>query len=101
MRLAKGEMKCLFTCKKRSEGINIKSVKNIILFSSDKARLVTIQRIGRSLRLNANEPDKRAFVLDFVQEDDNDNFELNSDMERREWLTELSKVRREEQSEGV
>ncbi|UWO77145.1 DEAD/DEAH box helicase family protein [Enterocloster asparagiformis] len=101
LRFAKGELKCLLTCKKISEGVDIKSVKNIILFSSDKARLVTIQRIGRSLRLNANEPDKRAFVLDFVQEDDNDNFELNSDMERREWLTELSKVRREEQSEGV
>lgn len=94
LRFAKGELKCLLTCKKISEGVDIKLVKNIILFSSDKARLVTIQRIGRSLRLNANDPDKRAFVLDFVLEGDNS--ELNSDMERREWLTELSKVRRDE-----
>jgi len=98
-RFAKGELKCLLTCKKISEGVDIKSVKNIVLFSSDKARLVTIQRIGRSLRLNEKEPNKRAFVLDFVLEDDN--FETNSDMERREWLTELSKVRRDKQSEGV
>lgn len=96
-RFAKEEVKCLLTCKKISEGVDIRSVKNIILFSSDKARLVTIQRIGRSLRINAKEPGKRAFVLDFVLEDNN--YEVNSDMERRDWLTELSKVRRENQSE--
>lgn len=98
-----GELNCLITCKKISEGVDIKSVKNIVLFSSDRGKLVTTQRIGRSLRTNPNNPDKRANVVDFIcinTESDPNDGELSADMERREWLLELSAIRRTE-NEGV
>lgn len=59
---AAGKIDCLLTCKKVSEGIDISSVTNIILFSSDRSRLVTTQRIGRALRLDKNNPEKKATV---------------------------------------
>ena len=90
---AAGKIDCLLTCKKVSEGIDISSVTNIILFSSDRSKLVTTQRIGRALRLDKNNPEKKATVVDFVIEDSEEN-DNNADAERAEWLTELSKTRR-------
>jgi superfamily II DNA or RNA helicase len=96
-RFAKGEIACLITCKKISEGVDIKSVKHIVLFSSDRGKLVTTQRIGRCLRINPDDPTKKAKVLDFVcTGSDEDNSESQSDNERKEWLTNLSRVRRNE-----
>lgn len=92
---AAGKIDCLLTCKKVSEGIDISSVTNIILFSSDRSRLVTTQRIGRALRLDKNSPEKKATVVDFVIEDSEEN-DNNADAARAEWLTELSKTRRGE-----
>lgn len=90
---AAGKIDCLLTCKKVSEGIDISSVTNIILFSSDRSRLVTTQRIGRALRLDKNNPEKKATVVDFVIEDSEEN-DNNADANRAEWLTELSQTRR-------
>ena len=90
---AAGKIDCLLTCKKVSEGIDISSVTNIILFSSDRSRLVTTQRIGRALRLDKNNPEKKATVVDFVIEDSEEN-DNNADADRAEWLTELSQTRR-------
>ena len=90
---AAGKIDCLLTCKKVSEGIDISSVTNIILFSSDRSKLVTTQRIGRALRLDKNNPEKKATVVDFVIEDSEEN-DNNADAARAEWLTELSKTRR-------
>lgn len=90
---AAGKIDCLLTCKKVSEGIDISSVTNIILFSSDRSRLVTTQRIGRALRLDKNSPEKKATVVDFVIEDSEEN-DNNADADRAEWLTELSQTRR-------
>lgn len=90
---AAGKIDCLLTCKKVSEGIDISSVSNIILFSSDRSKLVTTQRIGRALRLDKNNPEKKATVVDFVIEDSEEN-DNNADAARAEWLTELSKTRR-------
>ena len=84
---AAGKIDCLLTCKKVSEGIDISSVTNIILFSSDRSRLVTTQRIGRALRLDKNNPEKKATVVDFVIEDSEEN-DNNADVDRAEWLTE-------------
>lgn len=96
-RFAKGDLRCLITCKKISEGIDIKTVKSIILFSCDRGRLVVTQRIGRSLRLNPDEPDKRATVIDFVCTDSNKTGDENSaDEDRKIWLTALSKIRKVE-----
>lgn len=90
---ADGKIDCLLTCKKISEGIDISSVTNIFLFASDRSRLVTTQRIGRALRLDKNNPDKKANVIDFVIEDnESDN---NSDQERAEWLSVLAETRRD------
>ena len=94
---ATGGLKCLITCKKISEGVDIKSVKNIVLFSSDRSKLVTVQRIGRSLRINPEDPDKRANIIDFicdVQDVKSDNPDPTADHMRMEWLRELSKTRR-------
>lgn len=95
---AEGKINCLLTCKKVSEGIDISSVTNIFIFASDRSKLVTTQRIGRALRLDKNNPKKKANVIDFILEDigENDN---NADQERKEWLTKLSETRRCEDEE--
>ena len=80
---AAGKIDCLLTCKKVSEGIDISSVTNIILFSSDRSKLVTTQRIGRALRLDKNNPEKKATVVDFVIEDSEEN-DNNADAARAE-----------------
>jgi superfamily II DNA or RNA helicase len=89
-KFSQGKINCLITCKKLSEGIDIKSVNNIVLFASDKSRLQTIQRIGRSLRINPNNPDKVARVVDFIE------INTEADQERREWLSNLSSTERKE-----
>lgn len=95
---AEGKINCLLTCKKVSEGIDISSVTNIFIFASDRSKLVTTQRIGRALRLDKNNPEKKANVIDFILEDigENDN---SADQERKEWLTKLSETRRCEDEE--
>lgn len=89
-RFATGELECLVTCHKVSEGIDIKTLENVILFASAKAKLETIQRIGRCLRVDPNNKDKIANVIDFIRKD---NGSPSSDEERCDWLTALSKIR--------
>jgi superfamily II DNA or RNA helicase len=89
-RFATGELECLVTCHKVSEGIDIKSLENVILFASAKARLETIQRIGRCLRVDPNNLGKIANVIDFIR---NDPGTKSTDEERSNWLTALSKIK--------
>ena len=96
-RFARRDLECLVTCHRVSEGINIQSLNSVILFSSARARLETIQRIGRCLRTDPNNPNKIANIVDFIRESDEDDEEFNADEERREWLSELSKVRAKEE----
>lgn len=98
---AEGKISCLLTCQKISEGIDISSVTNIFLFASDRSRLVTTQRIGRALRLDKNNHNKVANVIDFVLDkmDDSDDIANNADWERYEYLTGLSKIRRNSNEE--
>ncbi|HEX8233348.1 MAG TPA: DEAD/DEAH box helicase family protein [Caulobacteraceae bacterium] len=95
---ARGDLECLLTCHRISEGIDIHSVNNIILFSSSRSRLETVQRLGRCLRVDPDNPEKRACVIDLVQtrpEDLEDpTGELNADEERRNWLMDLAQLRR-------
>lgn len=96
-KFSRGELNCLLTCQKISEGIDIHSVKNIIIFASDKAKLVTMQRIGRSLRINPKDPNKKACIIDYIclrPDVESDEMEISADQERCEWLNELSKIRR-------
>jgi superfamily II DNA or RNA helicase/HKD family nuclease len=91
-KFARGDLECLITCHRLSEGIDIRSLNTVILFSSERARLETIQRIGRCLRTNPDDPDKIANIVDFIREGDRGD-DPNADEERRDWLTELSTVR--------
>ena len=92
---ARGELECLITCHRVSEGIDIRSLNSVILFSSARARLKTIQRMGRCLRTDPKNPEKVASIVDFIRQSE-ENGEQNADEEREEWLTDLSKVRAEE-----
>lgn len=105
---SKGELSTLVTSRAISEGIDIQSVKNIILFTAPRSKGTTVQRIGRALRKNPNNPSKTASILDFVvgsdiREQTVDSAQPNQengleppDKERYNWLKELSNV---EQSE--
>jgi superfamily II DNA or RNA helicase len=89
---AAGKIDCLITCHKLSQGIDIPSVSNIVLLSSDRAKLETIQRIGRSLRIDDKNPDKRAKVYDFIGY--NNGTPIGADKDRKDWLSELSKTKK-------
>jgi len=96
-RFARGELECLVTCHRVSEGIDIQSLASVILFSSARARLETIQRMGRCLRSDPDDPCKVATVVDFVRAPDPDALGPSADEDRFAWLSELSTVRLEEE----
>ena len=91
-RFARGDLECLITCHRLSEGIDIQSLSNVILFSSEAGQLETIQRIGRCLRTNPADAGKTANVIDFIRTTDS-NTGTNADQSRCDWLMELSQVR--------
>ena len=86
---ARGELNCLITCHRLSEGIDVKSISSIVLFSASRARLETIQRIGRSLRIDPNNKDKIANVVDFIRESPTAD-KSNADLEREAWLSSIA-----------
>ena len=90
---ATGIIDCLLTCHRVSEGIDIRSVKTVVLLSADRSRLETIQRIGRCLRTDPTNPGKRALVVDFIRKRANPAAEPTSDELRRQWLEGLSQVK--------
>ena len=93
-RFARGELSCLVTCHRISEGIDISSVNSIVLFASARARLETVQRLGRCLRIDPNNPGKRATVIDFIRTDEPEpgdpTDELSADQERRDWFRDVA-----------
>lgn len=91
-RFAYGDLECLITCHRLSEGIDIRSLNSVVLFSSARARLETIQRMGRCLRTDPKCPGKFANVVDFICQSDIGDAQ-NADRDRAEWLTALSTVR--------
>lgn len=95
-RFARGELDSLITCHRISEGIDISSVNTIVLFAAARARLETVQRLGRCLRIDRSNPQKRAVVIDFIRTDDLDENdptgELSADIERRDWLRGLAAI---------
>lgn len=92
---ADGEIDTLITCHRISQGIDIRSLSTVVLFASARAKLETIQRIGRCLRTDPDQPDKRALVIDFVRPASPGDTIPNADQERCAWLTELAKTRKE------
>ncbi|ODR83292.1 hypothetical protein BG842_14065 [Haladaptatus sp. W1] len=99
---SKGKISTLVSSRAISEGIDIQSVRNIILFTSDRSKGTTIQRIGRALRTDPDNPEKTANIVDFVvrsdieELDDEEKDEMPPDRDRYEWLMNLSQVTREE-----
>ena len=98
-RFRNGELVSLVAIDRLKEGIDIPSLNNVFLISSDAARLGTIQRVGRCLRMDDTNPDKVANVVDLVLDSEEDSEEVLTgsqltDKARMEWLTELSRIRR-------
>lgn len=92
-RFARGDLECLVTCHRLSEGIDIRSINAVILLSSARAQLETVQRIGRCLRCDPGQPDKRANIVDFIRANEPDNpSDTTADAQRRRWLTTLSQI---------
>ena len=91
---ARGDIDCLITCHRISQGIDIRSLNTVILFASARAKLETIQRIGRCLRIDPGNPDKRALVVDFVRPGSEADAIPNADQERCAWLADLATVRK-------
>jgi len=103
-----GDISTLVSSKAISEGIDIKSVKNIILFTSNRSKGTTIQRIGRALRTDPDNPEKTANIVDFVvrsdieedpednEDDEDDEVDIPPDKIRYDWLNDLSRVTKEE-----
>jgi len=95
LRFAAGRIDCLVTCHRISQGIDIKSLRTVVLFASARSHLETIQRIGRCLRVDPANPEKRALVIDFVRGDEPDDRQYESaDAERSQWLSQLSTCKR-------
>lgn len=99
-RFAQGELDCLIACKRISEGIDIQSVNNIVLFATAKAPIETVQRVGRCLRVDPKNRNKRATVVDFIKTTDNDEPQppdapLATDDKRRAWFQKLAAIRTE------
>lgn len=90
-RFANNEIEVLIACGKLNEGIDIKSIKNIIMFSYTGAAesLVVTQRIGRALRITQEDPDKKANIFDFYWEEANPD---SSEIKRKDWLTNLANI---------
>lgn len=94
-RFANRELDCLVTCHKLSQGIDLPDLRTVILVSSARALLETIQRLGRCLRTNPEQPGKRALVIDFCRSDAGDPEAENAtaDALRVHWLRNLSTTR--------
>jgi superfamily II DNA or RNA helicase len=91
-----GNIDCLITCHRLSQGIDIQHLQNVFLVSSNRGHLETTQRIGRCLRSNPTNPIKRATIIDFIRAENDANNASNSDQLRSDWLTTLSEVKRNE-----
>ena len=89
MRIGK-DLDCVISCHILSEGIDIPSLENIFILASDSDRRETIQRIGRCLRIDKNNPNKVANVIDFIVHSNDE--PLKAEKERYDWLKKISKV---------
>lgn len=94
VQFARGEIDCLITCHRISQGIDIQALETVVLFASARAKLETIQRIGRCLRSDPTNPGKRARVIDFVRPAGAGDKIPNADQDRFAWLTKLSEIQR-------
>lgn len=90
-RFSNGDIEILIACGKLNEGIDIKSIQNIVMFTYTGAEesLIVTQRIGRALRISRDEPNKKANIFDFYWEEA---IPTSSEMRRKDWLTDLANI---------
>ena len=77
---ASGQISFIIAVKKLSQGVDFKNLNNIIMMYSQSSDLMTIQRIGRCLRKNPNDPNKIAWIVDFI------NDEYDTDVKRKKMI---------------
>jgi superfamily II DNA or RNA helicase len=88
-------------CERLNEGVDIRSLNNIFLIATPRAKLVTIQRMGRCLRIDPKNKFKKSNVIDFILDDnkedsiDDDSVKfIPADDYRKDWITNYSKVKK-------
>ena len=74
---SEGKIDCIINVLKLSQGIDIQKLNTIVLFATPTGRQF-IQRIGRVLRKDQENKEKRAIIVDFFEEDDLRNEEEHS-----------------------
>ncbi len=92
--LANHSIDTLIACERLNEGIDIKGLKSVFLIASPNSKLDTIQRIGRCLRVDPSNPNKKALVFDLICKNEVDADKLNADNRRMEWLKEISQAKK-------
>jgi superfamily II DNA or RNA helicase len=88
------EIECIITCKRLSQGVDVQNLRSVIMFYCEQD-LLTIQRIGRTLRSDPNDPDKKGLIIDFYQPSQINKLDF-SDTKRLKWLKELSLIKNNE-----
>lgn len=79
-RFEKGEVKTIIATSIFNEGISINAVRLLIIASSGKSKIETIQKLGRGLRSDASKDKFKVDVYDFV--DKGNKFTLRHSKER-------------------
>jgi len=80
---------CLISERMLAEGFDLPKVDQVILHGSHRSSRDWIQKIGRAIRYNINEPDSKAKIIDIVFCDTN-NLPLQIEYERFECLNSIS-----------
>ena len=65
---SKNKIDCIINVQMLSQGIDIKDLNTIVLFATPTGRQF-IQRLGRVLRKDKNNPNKKAIIIDFFDEE--------------------------------
>ena len=91
-RFSNREIDCIINVLKLSQGIDIQSLDTVVLFATPKGRQL-IQRLGRVLRIDPNNRNKKAVVIDFFEKKEMKN-KKGSDYNRYLQLKEYSKIKK-------
>ncbi len=91
-RFSNREIDCIINVLKLSQGIDIQSLDTAVLFATPKGRQL-IQRLGRALRTDPNNINKKALVVDFFEKKEMKN-KKGSDYNRYLQLKEYSMIKK-------
>ena len=92
---SEGRIDCIINVQKLSQGIDIKNLNTIVLFATPSGRQLT-QRIGRVLRNDPKNKEKRAIIIDFYEEEDfKSENEQSADYKRYLKLKKITKTKHE------